>query len=183
MPMQDSPAPGAGSHPPRSPASLWVRENQRCRRQAVSDDRTEAARSACATHPRPKKALGVGHGSAQDAGGVFASGVVWKHGLQPSPTVKIPPAPFGKGGGVRGLAKGGGVRGLAKGGDIRGLAKGEVFGVFFGLSVNPPRPPLVKGEIFGVWRKGEVFGLWRRGRCSGFGKSGGVRGLVKREIF
>jgi hypothetical protein len=34
-----------------------------------------------ATHPRPKKALGVGQGSAQDAGGVFASGVVWKHGL------------------------------------------------------------------------------------------------------
>jgi hypothetical protein len=34
-----------------------------------------------ATHPRPKKALGVGHGSAQDAGGGFASGVVWKHGL------------------------------------------------------------------------------------------------------
>jgi hypothetical protein len=34
-----------------------------------------------ATHPRPKKALGVGHGSAQAAGGGFASGVVWKHGL------------------------------------------------------------------------------------------------------
>jgi hypothetical protein len=31
--------------------------------------------------PRPKKALGVGHGSAQDAGGVFESRVVWKHGL------------------------------------------------------------------------------------------------------
>jgi hypothetical protein len=34
-----------------------------------------------AMHPRPKKALGVGHGSAQDAGGGFESGVVWKHGL------------------------------------------------------------------------------------------------------
>jgi hypothetical protein len=34
-----------------------------------------------ATHPRPKKALGVGHGSAQAAGGGFESGVVWKHGL------------------------------------------------------------------------------------------------------
>jgi hypothetical protein len=34
-----------------------------------------------ATHPLPKKTLGVGHGSAQDAGGGFASGVVWKHGL------------------------------------------------------------------------------------------------------
>jgi hypothetical protein len=34
-----------------------------------------------ATHPRPKKALGVGHGSAQDAGGVSEFGVVWKHGL------------------------------------------------------------------------------------------------------
>jgi hypothetical protein len=34
-----------------------------------------------ATHPRPKKALGVGHGSAQDTGGVFESGVAWKHGL------------------------------------------------------------------------------------------------------
>ena len=34
-----------------------------------------------ATHPRPKKALGVGHSSAQDAGGVSESRVVWKHGL------------------------------------------------------------------------------------------------------
>jgi hypothetical protein len=44
--------------------------------------------------------LGVGHGSAQDARGGFEFGVVWKHGLQPSPTVKIPPAPFGKGGDI-----------------------------------------------------------------------------------
>jgi hypothetical protein len=34
-----------------------------------------------AAHPRPKKALAVGHGSAQDAGGGFEPGVVWKHGL------------------------------------------------------------------------------------------------------
>jgi hypothetical protein len=34
-----------------------------------------------AMHPRPKKALGVGHGSAQDAGGGFEFGGVWKHGL------------------------------------------------------------------------------------------------------
>jgi hypothetical protein len=33
---------------------------------------------------------------------------------------EIPPAPFTKGGGVRGLAKGGGVRGLAKGEIFRG---------------------------------------------------------------
>jgi hypothetical protein len=34
-----------------------------------------------ATHPQPKKTLGVGHSSAQDAGGGFESGVVGKHGL------------------------------------------------------------------------------------------------------
>jgi hypothetical protein len=44
--------------------------------------------------------------------------------------------------------------------------RGEIFGVFFGLSFKSPRPPLVKGEIFGVLRKGEVFGVWQRGRYS-----------------
>jgi hypothetical protein len=29
---------------------------------------------------------------------------------------------------------------LVKGGDVRGLRKGEIFGVFFGLSSNPPGP-------------------------------------------
>jgi hypothetical protein len=38
--------------------------------------------------------------------------------------VKIPPAPFGKGGDILGLAKGGYIWGLAKGGYIWGLAKG-----------------------------------------------------------
>jgi hypothetical protein len=70
------------------------------------------------THPRPKKAFGVGHGSAQDAGGGFASGVVWKHGLQPSTTVKIPPAPFGKGGDILAFAKGRVYLGFGKEGDI-----------------------------------------------------------------
>jgi hypothetical protein len=36
-----------GTYAPESPVSLWVRKNQRCSRQAVSDDRTEPARSAC----------------------------------------------------------------------------------------------------------------------------------------
>jgi hypothetical protein len=37
------------------------------------------------------------------------------------------------------------------------LIKGEIFGIFFGLSLNPPQPPFTKG-----------------GRCSGFGKGGDI---------
>jgi hypothetical protein len=40
---------------------------------------------------------------------------------------EIPPAPFAKGGDIRGFARGGGVRGFAKGGGVRGLVKGEIF--------------------------------------------------------
>jgi hypothetical protein len=54
------------------------------------------------------------------------------------------------------------------------LVKGEIFGVFFGLSLNPPGPLYKRGRVFGVWRRERVFGVWRRGRCSGFGKEGDI---------
>jgi hypothetical protein len=63
--------------------------------------------------------------------------------------VKIPPAPFGKGGGVR------------------GSAKGEIFGVFFGLSLNhPPGPLCERGRYFGLWEGVRYLGLCERGRYS-----------------
>jgi hypothetical protein len=54
---------------------------------------------------------------------------------------------------------------LVKGEIFEVLQKGEIFGVFFGLSVNPPGP---------LYKRGRVFGVWQRGRCSGFGKEGDI---------
>jgi hypothetical protein len=68
--------------------------------------------------------------------------------------VKIPPAPFGKGGGVR------------------GLIKGEIFGVFFGLSVNPPGPLCKRERYFGLCKRGRYFGLCKRERYSGLWQRG-----------
>jgi hypothetical protein len=73
---------GLGSMPLHipSPVSLWVRKNQRwSRKRFLTIERNRP--DLLAMHPRPKKALGVGHGSARDAGGGFESGVVWKYGL------------------------------------------------------------------------------------------------------
>jgi hypothetical protein len=67
------------------------------------------------------------------------------------PAVKIPPAPFDKGGDVWGL-----LWPIVKS-PRPPLIKGEMFGVSFGLSLNPPQPPFTKG-----------------GRCSGFGKGGDI---------
>jgi hypothetical protein len=105
------------------------------------------------------------------------------------PAVKIPPAPFGKGGDIWGflwpivksprppLAKGE-IFGVSFGLSLKSprppLQKGEIFGVSFGLSLKSPRPPLQKGEIFGVsfglmksprppLRKGEIFWPLRKG--------------------
>jgi hypothetical protein len=59
--------------------------------------------------------------------------------------VKIPPAPFGKGG------------------DILAFGKGEDIWGFLWPIVKSPRPPLVKGEIFWPLVKGEIFWPLRKG--------------------
>jgi hypothetical protein len=38
---------------------------------------------------------------------------------------------------------------FTKGGDVRGLAKEEIFGVSFGLSLNPPGPLYKRGRYLG----------------------------------
>jgi hypothetical protein len=53
------------------------------------------------------------------------------------PTVKIPPAPFTKGGDILAFTKGGDILAFTKGGDIRDFAKGgDIWGMFSALLLN-----------------------------------------------